>query len=411
MKTRIITLAALLLFAASSTSAFAGAWIGSAVNVNGTWYSTKTLGWGDYEPSLFSGQDLGEIYSLTLGGLSLVYPESGDTQPETMTMGYKIDGVQRPDITLTFTEYDGNNRKYQTGGNIYVNYPIDISNLSTEGEHTIEVWYVCRINNYGNSYDLWDSNGGANYKATFRKKAPTPLANAEDIANAMEAANNHRIDVQLNGLTLYKDKCWNTLCLPFSLTTEEIAKSPLAGVVINELSESTLDEEGTLTLNFEEATAITAGKPYIVKWESDADPIEDPVFTGVKLSTSEPSRADGDYIFYGCFKPVSISGQEYLYLGAENTLYYPESPIEIGAFRAYFIAGEESGNAKSIVLNFDEDNESTGIKQISNPTNPSLPSNSSNLSNSFITLDGRRLTTLPATAGLYIINGKKVLIK
>ena len=46
MKTRIISLAALLLFAASATSAFADAWIGSAVNVNGTWYSTKTLGWG-----------------------------------------------------------------------------------------------------------------------------------------------------------------------------------------------------------------------------------------------------------------------------------------------------------------------------------------------------------------------------
>ena len=404
MKTRIISLAALLLFAASVTSAFAGAWIGSAVNVNGTWYSTKTLGWGEGEPSLFNGQDLGEIYSLTLGGLSLVYPESGDTQPETMTMGYKIDGVQRPDITLTFTEYDGNNRKYQTGGNIYVNYPIDISNLSV-GEHTIEVWFVCYINQYGTGYNLWDSNDSKNYVATFKRKAPTPLANAEDIANAMIAANNHRIDVQLKGLKLYKDKCWNTLCLPFSLTTEEIAKSPLAGVVINELSESTVDNNGTLTLNFKEATAITAGTPYIVKWESEADPIEDPVFTGVKLSTSEPSRADGDYIFYGCFKPVSISGQEYLYLGAENTLYYPESPIEIGAFRAYFIAGEESGNAKSIVLNFDDDNESTGIKQISNL------SNTSNLSNSYITLDGRRLTTQPTTAGLYIINGKKVVIK
>ncbi len=407
MKTRIISLAALLLFAASATSAFADAWIGSAVNVNGTWYSTKTLGWGVGEPSLFHGQDFGEIYSLTLGGLSLVYPESGDTQPETMTMGFKIDGVQQPDFTLTYVgqdENNNNNRKYQTGGNIFRNYTIDISNLSV-GEHTIEVWFVCYINQNGKGYNLWDSNDSKNYVAKFWKKAPAPLANAEEIANAMKAANNERIDVQLNGLTLYKDKCWNTLCLPFDLTTEKIEASPLAGAVINELSESTVDDNGTLTLNFEEATAITAGKPYIVKWESDADPIENPIFTGVKLSTSEPSRADGDYIFYGCFKPVSISGQEYLYLGAENTLYYPESPIEIGAFRAYFIASEESGNAKSIVLNFGDDNESTGIKQISNL------SNTSNLSNSYITLDGRRLLSQPTSAGLYIINGKKVLIK
>ena len=406
MKTRIISLAALLLFAASVTSAFADAWIGSAVNVNGTWYSTKTLGWGDgYEPALFNGQNLGEISALTLGGLSLVYPESGDTQPETMTMGYMIDGVQRPDITLTFAEYDGNNRKYQTGGKFFVTYPIDISNLSV-GEHTIEVWFVCYINQYGEGYNLWDSNNSANYIATFKRKAPTPLANAEDIANAMIAANNERIDVQLNGLKLYKDKCWNTLCLPFDLTTEKIEASPLAGAVINKLSESTLDEEGTLTLNFSKVEYITAGTPYIIKWESAADPIENPVFTGVKLSTSEPSRVDGDFMFTGCFEPTDISGPNFLYLGAENTLYYSESSAKIGAFRAYFENyDKQEAEVKSFVLNFDDDNESTGIKQISNL------SNTSNLSNSYITLDGRRLTSQPTSAGLYIINGKKVLIK
>ena len=402
MKTRIISLAVLLLFAASVTSAFAGAWIGSAVNVNGTWYSTKTLGWGEGEPSLFNGQDLGEIYSLTLGGLSLVYPESGDTQPETMTMGYKIDGVQRPDITLTFTEYDGNNRKYQTGGNIYVNYPIDISNLSV-GEHTIEVWFVCYINQYGIGYNLWDSNGGNNYVAKFWKKAPTSLAKAEDIANAMKAANNERIDVQLNGLKLYKDKCWNTLCLPFDLTTEKIEAYPLAGVVINELSESTLDDNGTLTLNFSKATAINAGTPYIIKWTSSSDPVKDPIFTGVILSKNGAGFVDGDYIFTGCFDAEDLQGQEYLYLGAENTLYWPETPVQIGPFRAYFMKpNDKEAEAKSFVLNFDDDNESTGIKQISNL---------SNSSNSYITLDGRRINGKPATAGLYIINGKKVVFK
>ena len=404
MKTRIISLAALLLFAASATSAFADAWIGSAVNVNGTWYSTKTLGWGVGEPSSFHGQDFGEIYSLTLGGLSLVYPESGDTQPETMTMGYKIDGVQREDITLTFAEYDGNNRKYQTGGKFFVTYPIDISNLSV-GEHTIEVWFVCYINQNGTGDNLWDSNDSKNYVAKFWKKAPTPLANAEDIANAMIASNNVRIDVQLNGLTLYKDKCWNTLCLPFDLTTEKIEASPLAGAVINELSQSTVDEEGTLTLNFKEATAIKAGKPYIVKWESEADPIKNPVFTGVRLSTSEPGFTEGYYMFDGCFNPTEISGQNYLYLGAENTLYYPESSVEIGPFRAYFIAREASAGIKSIVLNFVDDNEETSIKTISET------SDHSKFSDTYFTLDGRCLTTQPTSAGLYIVNGKKVVIK
>jgi len=400
MKTRIITLAALLFFAASATSAFAdGPWIGSVVRVNGTLYSTKNLGWESEPSSLFDGQDLGEINTLLITASSLVNPGSDDTQPETMTMGLMIDRDKRDDITLTYIgQYDNksNIRQYQTvNGQTPVTLPIDISNLSA-GEHTIKVWFVYNDN-------LCDGTIDAPYVAKFWKKAPTPLANAEDIANAMKAANNERIDVQLNGLTLYKDKCWNTLCLPFDLTTEKIEASPLAGAVINELSESTVDDNGTLTLNFEEATAITAGTPYIVKWESEADPIKNPVFTGVKLSKSEPRRAEGDYIFYGCFKPVSISGQEYLYLGAENTLYYPKSSVEIGAFRAYFIASKESGNAKSFVLNFDE--ETTSIKTISES------SDHSQSSDTYFTLDGRRLTTQPTSAGIYIVNGKKVLIK
>lgn len=403
MKTRIITLAVLLLFAASVTSAFAEAWIGSAVRINGTLYSTKTLGWKAGEPSSFDGQDLdlGEISALTLGGLSLVNPGSDDPQPE-MTMGFKIDGEPQPDFTLFYVgpdENNNNNRKYQTGKNVIRSYSIDISNLSYEDEHTIEVWFVYNDN-------LCDGTIDAPYVATFKRKAPTPLASAKDIANAMEAANNERIDVQLNGLKLYKDKCWNTLCLPFSLTTEEIAKSPLAGVVINELTESKLDAEGTLTLNFSEVKDITAGTPYIVKWESEADPVEDPIFTGVKLSEKSAGIVNGAYIFTGCFDVESLENQNYLYLGAENTLYYPKSPVKIGAFHAYFVnAKEQQAEVKAFVLNFDDDNESTGIKTISET------SDHSKFSDTYFTLDGRRINDLPATPGLYIHNGKKIVIK
>ena len=64
--------------------------------------------------------------------------------------------------------------------------------------------------------------------------------------------------VGLVGRTLYKTGDWNTLCLPFSLSAEQLAESPLAGY--SELR--TLKEEGTtfdpatgtLTLNFTPAT-------------------------------------------------------------------------------------------------------------------------------------------------------------
>ena len=98
-----------------------------------------------------------------------------------------------------------------------------------------------------------------------------------------------------------------------------------------------------------------------------------------------------------------------LYLGADKTLYYPTSDMTINAFRAYFTlngitAGDASGDVsiKAFVLNFGEE---TGIDEISKE------SRSLGVADGWYSLDGRRLGSKPADAGLYIHNGRKVLIK
>lgn len=400
MKNKILSLAASLLFAASATSAFAVAnWVGnSAVNVNGTWYycGNNQMSW--CTGGSFNGGDLGEISALYLGGQSQVYENDNvNWNGGFVTMYYSIDGGASQTISLAWYKFESNNNFFQSGGEDFEDTSIDISGFEAGSTHTIAVWFNCD--------EKWDNNynegthQGDNYVATFTKKAPTPIASAADIT-----VSDDPVDVQINGLTLYKDTYWNTLCLPFSLTKIEIETSPLAGAEIRELSSSTL-EGTTLTLNFSKVTAIEAGTPYIVKWTSKADPVKDPIFTGVILSTNGPGYKDGDYIFTGCFEDESIDGQDYLYLGADNTLYYPESSVQIGAFHAYFVSRDKPAEVKAFVLNFDDDNETTGIKEISNL------SNTSNLSNSYITLDGRRLTSQPTSAGLYIVNGKKVVIK
>ena len=96
------------------------------------------------------------------------------------------------------------------------------------------------------------------------------LANYADNTTAINNNNGMMSKVTLlSDRTLLKNGNWNTLCLPFSLTEEQIAASPLAGATIKELlTSSNLDSEGKLTLNFQDATAITAGKPYMVKWDN-----------------------------------------------------------------------------------------------------------------------------------------------
>ena len=215
------------------------------------------------------------------------------------------------------------------------------------------------------------------------------------------------VDVVINGRTL-KANQWNTLCLPFNVydgNNEDgisFSGTLLQGASVKTLSNSSFNSEnGTLGLTFNDANTIEAGKPYIVKVNSD---IVNPRFTNVTISAANPgSVGSAPATFIGTYNPEPISGQNYLYLGAENTLYYPSSSVTINPFRAYFKLNLPSGQqAKSFVLNFGDDNEETSIKEINN---------TESATDTYFTLDGRRLNDKPATAGLYIINGKKVVIK
>ena len=225
--------------------------------------------------------------------------------------------------------------------------------------------------------------------------------------------------VTLNGRTLYKDGTWNTLCLPFSLTEEQLANSPIADGDIRTLSSASFSN-GTLTLNFTdegEVKSIVAGKPYIVKWQ-EGSRIDDPTFIDVKIEyTYLPVETDV-ITFYGNFNPVGV-GEEgdntMLYLSVDNdnnsVLYYPNAAMTINAFRAYFqlnndlVGGEPSSGASSVnifKLNFDDN--TTGIDNVQRST--------FNIQHSeWYTLDGRKLSEQPTQKGIYIYNGQKKVIK
>ncbi len=116
-------------------------------------------------------------------------------------------------------------------------------------------------------------------------------------------------DVTLEGRTLWKDGCWNTLCLPFSLSS--LDGTPLEGATVKTLETSSL-ADGTLTLNFspeaDNLTHIEAGVPYIVKWTS-GNSITDPTFENVTISnTSRPVTTD-EVSFAGLYSPLTV-GEE-----------------------------------------------------------------------------------------------------
>ncbi len=119
--------------------------------------------------------------------------------------------------------------------------------------------------------------------------------------------------------------------------------------------------------------------------------------------------------FKGTYAPVTFEAEDksVLFLGTNNTLYYPKpddgSSMTIGTFRAYFqlkndlVAGSPNtpNGIRAFNVNFG-DERATGILQISNDA-PSL--------SSWYTIDGRRLQAPPTTPGIYIHNGRKLMIQ
>ncbi len=148
--------------------------------------------------------------------------------------------------------------------------------------------------------------------------------------------------------------------------------------------------------------------------------MQEPMFTGVTIESSNPSAvssSDEKVSFTGTYAYMSFDTDDKskLFLGGDNTLYYPEAGASIGAQRAYFQldgitagaspSGEQGGLIRAFVLNF-ADGQETAIS-----AQPILNSQFSILNSAWYTLDGRKLSGKPTKAGLYIVNGKKVVIK
>ena len=224
--------------------------------------------------------------------------------------------------------------------------------------------------------------------------------------------------VTLSGRTLFKDGYWNTLCLPFSLNATQLASAQMDNADIRALDNASFSGS-TLTLNFADKNTITAGTPYIIKWEGDgSNNLQNPVFANVTIDKTMHdvpcNLGDGNAVtFKGTYEKLAYTEDtpSILFLGDESTLYYPKENASIGAQRAYFeLTGITAGKPASIggirayVLNYG--NETTGIRSIENGK-----LKIENDADAWYGLDGRKLNGKPTRKGLYIHNGIKVVIK
>ncbi len=222
--------------------------------------------------------------------------------------------------------------------------------------------------------------------------------------NSTKLKNEDIVTVKLDDRTLKKNGEWNTLCLPFDVV---LANSPLAGATAKTLTTASVNGN-TVTLNFSDAvTTLSAGVPYIIKWASGSD-IVNPVFTGVTIDKTDHSitKAEGQVQFIGYYDAFDISyyNTDIYYMTAGNTLRHTGVPRTLKACRAYFKFGEPN-SARNIVLNLG-DEETTGVVELKNGRIEELKSDGA-----WYSIDGVKLDKKPTRKGLYIFNGKKIVIK
>ena len=249
-------------------------------------------------------------------------------------------------------------------------------------------------------------------------------------------ADNQSHNIMLYGRTLYRDGDWNTLCLPFGLNNEAVGNflnyPTIMYMDLNDIYDhrcGEVDADGNLHLYFQYDICIIAGDPYIVKWDKPAGydtnhaayDIVNPIFEGVTIDDNAitpdfyaTSEGPGNVTFRGTYSPIKYESDNHsiLFLGAENTLYWPKEGAHIGAFRAYFelgngiTVGEEASTVRSFNLGFGEGSDETGIDSMHNSECLML-----NEADAWYSLDGRKLDGKPSAKGLYIYKGKMVVVK
>ena len=210
---------------------------------------------------------------------------------------------------------------------------------------------------------------------------------------------------------------WSTICLPFAMSEAQVKEAFGEDVQLGDFTGYETTEDGDaitgINVKFTAATAIEANHPYIIKVSQavseftadgvDIDPDEAKVeydngLTGKKRKVlgSFVGTYVADFDFYNDAEnyPLFLSGNKFYY-ATENTKH-------MKAFRGYFdfvdyLDEAENAEARVFIV---FGNDTTGIGEVQRETAGD---------DRYYNLGGQRVEQ--PSRGLYIKNGKKVIIK
>ena len=201
---------------------------------------------------------------------------------------------------------------------------------------------------------------------------------------------------------------WNTFCVPFALTQAQLEKAYGNGAVAKYLSGVTTDGAAA-TLHFapEAEGGIKANKAYLLYLTADVT--EAKTFSGVTLEpagkcTTTVNTDNGYYTFQGILAPTTLATNDTQYFLNSAGTYFVlplNNTSQMKATRAYIIVPAPAAPAQGRQYSFDFNGTTTAIDNV----------NVSGMEDgAWYTISGIRINR-PAAKGVYIHNGRKVIVK
>jgi|GEM_PF-315753 len=214
------------------------------------------------------------------------------------------------------------------------------------------------------------------------------------------------------------DGGWYTICLPFSLTADDI-KNQFKRAVFQGF-DGVEQQDKTINLKFKKVTTTEAGKPYLIK-PTENITAADLTFNNKLIEQTTPvdvnhklgSDANKTFTFKGVFSPFTANSEELAdknikFLSGEKglDLVSPNDTGTMKCYRAYFVFPGKKGivETEAKITNHDEATAVQPVKRQEAETEHVV-----------FSISGQKVAKVKNASqlpkGVYIINKKRIMVK
>lgn len=288
----------------------------------------------------------------------------------------------------------------------------------SDASYTIDKLAACRYGfdvKAGKTYVLFQNNETLGFYGFTFGASSTEATNVsisqKNNGYTYEAKNNATVTLTKP----LKEKVWNAICLPFSMTEQQVRNAFGEDARIAEFKK--VEESGKKALfGMHYYQLITAGKPCLIK-PSRVNENDTYTIKGVTID-AEKALTIADYNnlfdFVGTYARTTMPVNSHFLGSNDGKLYYITANKEISGLKAFFQPVSTSNAKLSIAFDStdnDFDNNTTGIEAIKDYMDQDAANSSAN--KGIYNINGQFMGTNPAILpqGIYVKNGKKFIVK